>query len=87
MSLKPDAADWTIKEQVIEDPVSGLSIQFEVTPDGERHLRLYGKGLEFGHRDFVFSRDGTMAGAGTAVAGLCRPAWLTSIDIDQPITE
>jgi len=76
MSLKENAADWTIKEQIVEDAVSGLTIQFEVTPDGERQLRIYGD-LPFGNREIVFAQDGTKAGAGTFVAGLCRPSWLT----------
>jgi len=33
MELKPDARDWTIKEQILEDPVTGLTFQFEAVPD------------------------------------------------------
>lgn len=79
MGLKPDASDWTIKEQIIEDPVSGLTFQFEVPPNGEPHLRIYGPSLEYGNRDIVFGHDGKMAGAGTSVAGHCRAAWITEI--------
>ena len=79
MGLKPDARDWTIKEQIIEDPVSGLTFQFEVPPNGEPHLRIYGPSLKFGNRDIVFGLDGKHAGAGTSVSGLCRAAWLTKV--------
>ena len=80
MPLKPDASDWTIKEQIIEDPVTGLTFQFEVPPNGEPHLYVFGDLLEYGNRSFVFETDGRLAGAGTHVSGLCRPAWLTELE-------
>jgi len=77
MSLKPDGKLWTIKEQIIEDPVTGLTLQFEVVPDGELRLRIYGKSLAFGNREFHFDQNGERVGAGVFVSGQCRPAWLT----------
>lgn len=77
--LKPNAKDWTVKEQIIKDDASGLTIQFEVLPDGEPRLRIYGKALPYGNREIMFHQDGTEAGAGTAT-GLCRPVWFSSID-------
>ena len=65
-----------IKEQIVEDQVTGLTFQFEVTPSGERQLRIYGD-LPYGNREIVFDQNGQKAGSGTFVAGLCRPAWLT----------
>jgi hypothetical protein len=79
MGLKDGAKDWTIKEQIIEDPVSGLTIQFEVMPDStaEFRLRLFGKCLQFGNRELIFDRQGGLAGSGTHTSGLCKPTWLT----------
>lgn len=79
MSIKPDAKWWSVREQIIEDPASGLTFQFEVMPDGSPRLRVFGD-LPFGNREFVFNADGEEAGAGTAVGGLCRPAWLCELD-------
>jgi len=79
MPLKPNAKSCVIKEQIVEDLASGLTIQFEVVADGTTRLRLYGDSLPFGNRDIVFDGNGEEAGAGTCLAGLCRPAWLTSI--------
>ena len=79
MSLKEGGRLWSIREQIIEDPVSGLTFQFEVAPDGEPRLRLYGN-LPHGNREFQFDLEGKEAGAGTHLAGLCKPAWLTSLD-------
>ena len=82
MAMKDDAGDWIIKEQIIEDPASGLILQFEVVPDddyGLFRLRIFGD-LPFGNREILFSRDGRKTGSGTAVAGLSRPSWLTQID-------
>ena len=85
MPLKPDnPQDWTIKECIIEDPVSGLTFQFEVPPNGEPHLRIYERSLRvhqlfYGNRDFVF-KDGKFVGAGTNVNGLCKPGWITDTE-------
>ena len=79
MSLKEDGQLWSILEQIIEDPVSGLTLQFEVTPHGEPHLRIFGD-LPYGNREIVFDTEGKEVGAGTSLAGLCKPAWLTKID-------
>jgi hypothetical protein len=79
VTLKPNGSDWKVKEQIIDDLASGLTIQFEVAPDGEPRLRIYGELLPFGNREIQFHRDGTLAGAGTAT-GICRPSWLSSLD-------
>lgn len=78
MSLKPNAQEWTVQEQIVEDEASGLTLQFEVNPDGTPRLRIYGPALPFGNREIVFDSDGIEAGAGT-FAGLCRPSWMTEI--------
>ena len=75
MAVKPQAKRWIIQEQIIEDPVSGLTFQFEVMPKGDARLRVYGD-LQFGNREFIFDSEGKEAGAGTAITGLCRPSWL-----------
>lgn len=77
--LRPNGKDWTIKEQIIEDIVTGITLQFEVAPDGAPSLRLYGD-FEFGNRDMSFSLEGENTGAGTLVSGLCKPAWTTEVD-------
>ena len=79
MALKPDAKDWTIKEQIIEDLPTGITLQFEVASDGTFRLKLYGD-FPYGNRDIVFNQSGEKVGSGTSVSGLCRPAWLTKID-------
>jgi hypothetical protein len=56
---------WTVLEQVVNDPASGLTIHFEVLPDGSRRLRLRGESLPYQNREFVFDVDGRHAGAGT----------------------
>jgi hypothetical protein len=80
VAVKSDAQDWTIKEQIIDDPVTGLTFQFEKLPTGEFAFRVFGPDLPFGNREFSFSRQGAKTGSGVFVSGLCRPAWLTSLD-------
>jgi hypothetical protein len=80
VSVKDNARDWTVKEQIIED-ASGLTIQFEVVPnDTARYrLRLFGDSLPFGNREILFDVDGIEAGSGTAFCRGCKPTWLTEI--------
>ena len=77
-TLKPNGSKVSIAEQVIEDPVSGLTIQFEQKDDGTSRLYIFGD-LPLGNREFIFDRDGEEAGAGVALTGSCRPSWLTEV--------
>lgn len=77
--LRPDGGAWTIREQIIEDRVTKLTFQFEIAPNGEPVLRVFGDALPQGNREIHFDTRGQKAGAGTAT-GLCRPAWLSPID-------
>lgn len=77
--LKTNGKSWTVLEQIIEDPVSGLTFQFEVSPDGWLKLMLYGDSLHFGNRDLIFNPSGVFDGGGTHT-GLCKPGWLIKID-------
>jgi hypothetical protein len=61
---------WTIREQIIDDPVSELVFRFRKAPDGSMRFGIYGN-LPFGNREFIFDRTGKEAGAGTQVAGTC----------------
>ena len=54
-----------IKEQVIEDLASGLTIEFKVREEGEYRLYLRGSILPFGNREIQFDKGGQYAGAGT----------------------
>lgn len=49
-------------EQLIQDPVSGLTIQFEVLPDGTQMLKVFGD-FPLGNREFIFNPEGLEAGA------------------------
>lgn len=76
MGLKNNAQDWTIKEQILRDPVSQLTFQFEVMPDGDRRLRLFGPSLPHDNRELIFNNAGIMTGAGTHTTTRCKPTWL-----------
>jgi hypothetical protein len=58
MPLKDDAKSWTIKEQIIEDPLIDLTFQFEVAPDGTPRLRISGNLPIAGDRLIVFNAHG-----------------------------
>jgi len=59
----------TIKQQIIKDLPSGLTIIFEVVSSGEGRMRLRGSNLPFGNRDFQFDSNGELVGTGTGLAG------------------
>ena len=81
MAVKPDGQQWTVQEQIVEDPASGLTFQFEVIQGSTARyrLRVFGD-IRFGNREILFDNEGKEAGAGTAVSGFCRPTWLCEID-------
>ena len=80
MALKPNASVCHIREQIIEDPASGLTFQFAHKPDSDAPYRLYVFGdLPHGNREILFDKDGTEAGAGTLLTGSCRPSWLKQV--------
>ena len=78
MALKPNAQTWNIREQIVEDPASGLTLKFERRPDGLMALKIFGD-LPYGNRDLLFKEDGGLAAAGTAVAGCTKPSWIRPV--------
>ena len=74
MVLRRHAKDWSIKEQLVNDSVTGLSLRFGVS---EGHgvkfhkLTIIGDDLPFGNRDLYFTEDGLFDGGGTGTAGAC----------------
>jgi hypothetical protein len=80
MALKPNGGLCQIREQIIEDAASGLTLQFECCKDGTSRLRIYGD-LPFGNREIFFDVEGKEGGAGTALASLCRPSWLREVTV------
>jgi hypothetical protein len=80
MSAKQDGKEWTIREQIIEDPMTGLTFQFEVTPDRKPRFRIFGESLPFGNREIIFDENGIEAGAGMHTSETCRPTWAVEVD-------
>ena len=81
--IKPNAKDCVFKEQIFEDKVSGITLQFHKYDNGETRLSVYGGCLPFGNRDLIFNEEGSrLVGAGTAVAGAC-PSWLREVPKEE----
>jgi hypothetical protein len=78
MPLKPNGALCRVREQIIEDAASGLTLQFECE-DGRLRLVLAGKALALGNREILFDDEGREAGAGTIVGEFRRPNWLKKV--------
>lgn len=80
MAVKPNGGICKIKEQIIEDPASGLTFQFALEPESDEPVRLtiYGD-LPFGNRTIFFDQEGSESGSGTATSGSCSPSWLKEV--------
>lgn len=65
LMLMPNAQHLNIKEQIINDDVTGLMVVFRRTPSGEARLHIIGSILPYGNRDFQFDLNGELAGTGT----------------------
>ena len=78
MPIKPNGTTCAIKEQIVEDPASGLILQFECA-DGRTRLVIAGRALPFGNREIIFDSEGREAAAGTLVGEFRRPSWLKGV--------
>jgi hypothetical protein len=79
MPLKPNGSLCQVREQIIEDLASGLTLQFECE-SGRLRLVIAGKQLPKGNREILFDADGREAAAGTLVGEFRRPSWLKSVE-------
>ena len=78
MPIKPNGALCSIREQIVEDPATGLILQFECVEDRTR-LLIAGASLPFGNREIIFDKEGKEAAAGTFVGEFRRPSWLKKV--------
>ena len=79
MPIKPNGALCSIREQIIEDPATGLILQFEC--DGRRtRLVIAGASLPFGNREIIFDKEGKEAAAGSFAGEYRRPSWLKKVE-------
>ena len=74
MSLKPLARQCYIREQIVEDLPSGLTLQFEAFEGGIR-LTIAGKALA-ANREVVFDADGAAVKIAASKHAFRRPSWL-----------
>ena len=78
MPLKPNGVMCHVREQIIEDAASGLTLQFECS-DGRLRLVIAGAALTHGNREILFDEKGREAAAGTLVGKFRRPSWLKGV--------
>ena len=78
MPIKPNGHLCSIREQIVEDPATGLILQFECG-DGRTRLVIAGATLALGNREIIFDADGREAAAGTLIGEFRRPSWLKRV--------
>lgn len=74
MPIKPLARHCHIREQIVEDLPSGLTLQFEAFEGGVR-LTIAGKALP-ANREIVFDAEGAASKTGASKRAFRRPSWL-----------
>ncbi|HJT60188.1 MAG TPA: hypothetical protein VJ797_00815 [Burkholderiales bacterium] len=74
MPIKPLARLCTIREQIVEDLPSGLTLQFEAFEGGVR-LTIAGKALP-SSREIVFDTQGGAVKTQASKHAFRRPSWL-----------
>lgn len=74
MPIKPTAGLCRIREQIVEDLPSGLTLQFERVEGGVR-LTIAGKALA-ANREILFDADGGAVKVGAPKHAFRRPSWL-----------
>jgi len=80
MAPRPNGGICHIRAQIMEEPPSGLTLQFVYVPGSDAPYRRRIKSdLPHGNREILFDHDGTEAGAGTALGGSCRLTWLREV--------
>ena len=77
MPVKPHAEPCRIREQIIEDLPSGLTLLFEAFEGGTRML-IGGRALRGGNRQFVFDAQGVLVRVG-AYDGEWPPRWISRV--------
>jgi len=80
MAVKPGADTLKVLEQIVEDPVTGLTLQFSVVPGAKTpfRLRIFGA-LLTGSREIRFDANGKKAGSETALLDVHRPTWIREV--------
>ena len=79
MPIKPNGKCCQVREQIIDDAASGLTLQFECDEEGRLRLVIAGPALKLGNRELFFDAEGREAGAGTLVGEFRRPTWLKGV--------
>jgi hypothetical protein len=74
MPLKPLARQCHIREQIVEDLPSGLTLQFEAFEGGVR-LTIAGKAMP-GNREILFDAEGGAVKTAASKHAFRRPSWL-----------
>ena len=78
MALKPGAATFVIAEQIIEDPLTGLTLW--IRGEGKGFVLTVLGNFETANRDFAFNERGENNGAGSATCCIPSPSWLAPVE-------
>ncbi len=66
--LKENSKEICLKEQVLFEDASGLTLEFIVIEGDEKfpyRIRIYGETLPYGNREIFINKEGKIDGGGT----------------------
>ena len=66
MALKPNGGTCRVREQILEDLPSGLTLRFEALKEGGTRLVIASRALASGNRELVFDAKGELHHIGPA---------------------
>lgn len=86
-TLRPNAKQCMILEQILEDPVTNLTIKFEKRSYGGCSIQLFktdpnNEIMEFGNRDLGFDENGEHSDAGTALSNCRQPSFIKEVQLE-----
>jgi len=66
MALKPDGLTCWLREQLVEDLPSGLTLLVQAAEDGGTRVVIASRALGAGNREFVFDPEGRLVRVGAS---------------------
>jgi hypothetical protein len=78
MAIRPGGKKVELLEQIIEDKLSGITIQIERLDESESVVRLFGD-FRYGNRELLF-REGRFVGGGVFVGECPKPTWISEVN-------
>lgn len=79
MGTMPNGGWFRVREQILRDGASGLTLQFEALPGGLMRLRVFGVREATSANEIVFDEDGEWMFSQIFLGECPRPGWIGGV--------